>query len=296
MSKRRLFIDSLVGFDLSDTISLVRDVGITALMASDDGRALLMYMRRSVAQLYTIRDFLKHNPIYGYVPNRAQDRFHYNPARGRGCFWPNRVGKTVGLVTEAYAHAIGKRLWLHPDDEFYHVDVRAGNVGRIYVTSYDKWEQDVQQEWERWIPSSEYAFERDGRHVKKIRFARTNSVIYLMTNDQKFKVSEGGKLDWAAFNEPISKPHFTGTLRGLMDSNGPWWMNMTLIDEDRWIYDEIWEMAETDSEIAVIQADLADNLVANGGSLTIEAIEAFYADDILFDATVDYLTDLEGNK
>lgn len=277
-TERKYWIDSLAGFDFVAFAGLVEDSGGWDGFISDpDGMEILGKLRPYVSRLYKVRDFLKAYPIYGYLPNRAQDRFHYNPARGRGCFWANRTGKTVALVCEAYAHAIGYRYWLAPEDPMYEVTgVPKRNVGRIYVTTYDKWSQDVEEEWIRWVPSSEYEFKRNSaRQVKKIVFHRTGSVIHIMTDDQKFKTSEGGKLNWAAFNEPIRKPHFTGTLRGLIDSNGPWWMNMTLIDTDRWIYDEIWEMADEDDEIEVIEGSIEDNLIENGGSLSALAVESF---------------------
>lgn len=274
---RKHFVDTLAGFDFVAFAGLVESVGgWDDFLADPDGRAILSRIRPYVKRLYRVRDFLKRFPIYGYLPNRAQDRFHYNPARGRGCFWANRTGKTVSLVCEAYAHAVGVRYWLCPDDPDYHVQhVPVPNVGRIYVTSYDKWDEDVEIEWSRWVPQSEYTYKRNSAgQVKKILF-KNGSVIHIKTDEMKYKTSEGGKLNWAAFNEPISKPHFTGTLRGLMDSHGPWWMNMTLIDTDRWIYDEIWEMAEEDDEIAVIEGSIEDNLIENGGSLSSEAVESF---------------------
>jgi hypothetical protein len=279
--ERKLFIDQFVGFDFSGLQRLIEDAGGWAAFVEDpDARELLGYVRPYLDRLSRVCEILKRHPIYGYLPNTAQDRFHYNPARGRGCFWPNRMGKSFALCTEGYAHATGNRWWLLPDDPLYKVArVPVPNVGRLYVTTYDRWEQDLQPEWETIAgpPGRNYTYAKTNRQINKIRFPN-KSVIYLMTDKMDPKASEGGRVHWAGFNEPVQKAHFTATIRGLMDTGGPWWMNMTLIDTDRWIYDEIWEMAQDDPDIAVIEGHLDDNLRENGGILTPEYI----ADTIKF--------------
>jgi hypothetical protein len=225
--------------------------------------------------LQVLKRMLRKFPQLAYIPNPAQDKFHCSTARGRGCFWPNRVGKTVALVNEAHAHAMGFRIWYPRDHPARNVNIGVPNVGRLYVNDYKAWERDVEKEWVKWVPPGTYRFTRNTQgNVTKI-VLDNRSVIHVMSYEQAPRASEGGQIDWACFNEPCPKVHFTATLRGLVDTNGPWWMCMTLLEDEPWIYDEIWEGASGDANMEIIEATIEDNLLEHGGVLERAHVEEF---------------------
>lgn len=262
---------------------------VEALDGDEDGgvAALLASLERDTKLLFR---FLKKFPQLGYVMNRAQRRAHMAYERAIACFWPNRVGKTVFLVNRAHAASQGERKWLpkydprrkftwkfeDPDSgEVEEYQMTVPNVGRLYVNDYKAFERDVQQEWESWVPQGTYKYTKNTQgNVTKITMDN-KSVIHIMTYEQSPTAAEGGRLNWACFNEPCPKTHFTATLRGLMDTNGPWWMAMTLIDEEPWIFDELYEAGHHDPNIAIIEASIEDNCRENGGVLTRKFIAEF---------------------
>jgi len=111
--------------------------------------------------------------------------------------------------------------------------------------------------------------------VTKMDIAGDNgrdSIIYMMSGEQDDDAFEGDVIDGAWIDECPRKSIYTGTLRGLITTNGPLYMTLTPLKEP-WIYNDIY--ASTDPEIECITGSLYDCLVENGGHLTKANIESF---------------------
>jgi hypothetical protein len=257
------------------------------LLTQPGGEHVAAQLVKLSSKLERLQAVLRDRPYLSYIPHPSQEPFHRSDKRGRGYFAGNRAGKSTAGNLEAYAHALGYRPWLPESDPDYRVrykvtdlegnvkehTIKAPNVGRIYITDYGAWDRDVGSIWERWIPRSEYRFVKNSQqNVKKIVLSN-RSVIYVMTREMDDIMHEGGEVNWVFYNEPPKFPHFKAAQTRLIDTNGPWWICCTLIEEEPWVYDYIWEKGKEDLNIEVIQGSTEDNLKERGGVLDRASID-----------------------
>ena len=255
------------------------------ILKTPEGMALLPQLHALAQQLDTLTTAIRSRPDLAFLPNRPQEEFLRAKTWGAGLFSGNRMGKSTAAVLKSLALSMGYHPFLAPEDPDYFLRlhwvtgaprIEVPNVGRFGITDYKAWERDVVNEWEKWIPKGTYRYVRNTQNnVTKI-VMQNRSVIHIMTREMDDITWEGGKIDWAVFNEPPKEQHFKATLRGLVDTHGPWYMCLTLLDSEPWIFDQVWERGLREPEkITIIEGSTEDNLIERGGVLTREAVEDF---------------------
>jgi hypothetical protein len=254
-------------------------------LLQDTGDVILLTKLKQLGEMVdSYTKVTANTPALAYLPNIGQEKFHRANTPLRAMFAGNRFGKTTALVLEILALMTGYRPWLSPDDPDYWVfkswleipkKIPVPNIGRIYVNDYKAWERDMAQQWEKWVPRHQYKYTKNSAgNIVKITLSN-RSVAYIMTSEMDPAASEGGSLEWVAYNEPPKQEHFIAAQRGLMDTHGFTVMAMTLLHQEPWIYDEIYEKAEDDPKMTVIQGSSIDNLEERGGILTQDGIDDF---------------------
>jgi len=225
----------------------------------------------------------KTEPLLGFMPNVTQDRFFKSKVRGKVMSSPNRTGKTTAAAIKMRCMAEGVYPFLPEDHPDYHVrlywvkgqpKIQVPNRGRLYVNDYKAWERDVQKEWEKWTPRHSYKYVKDGKNISRIQM-NNGSTIFIMTQNMEQEASEGGEIHWCAYNEPPKRGHFIAAQRGLMDTNGPWFGAMTILEAEPWVFDQIYTASQTDPNIEIFEGDIEDNMTHRGGVITQDAVDEF---------------------
>ncbi|HEX5033142.1 MAG TPA: terminase family protein [bacterium] len=197
-----------------------------------------------------------------FVPNRAQAPFLSCTARITAFIAANKIGKTTAGVKKTLDFVLEK-----------------GRIFRVISgLGFEKGIRDtIIPELKKWLPPSRLLREKpnsQGVTVKLyvLAYNGEESVISFMSADQDPMAFEGDLIDGAWIDEPVPKYCYTGTLRGLLVSNGPLWFTLTPLTEP-WIYNDIYQ--SLDPEIQCFQGSIHDALKEHGGHLTKEQVESF---------------------
>jgi hypothetical protein len=186
-----------------------------------------------------------------YVPNTKHEQFYRNatlaPGRGRWLCGGNRSGKTESGCREDVAFSMGFRPFFDRSDPDYLTPIRPPTAGRIVVEDWEKAAKGTMEpKLFACIPPELIATKKKNQNGVyfffeiKIPFDATKrvSTIEIVTNKSDPRALEGWRGDWLHFDEPPKRAVFTALTRGLVDTNGFFWMTLTPLEEP-WILDEV---------------------------------------------------------
>lgn len=208
-----------------------------------------------------------HRPnMHGYKPHEKQVQFHTSVAHKRLFAGGNRSGKTVGGAIEAVWWLTGQ----HPFRDTPEPPIR----GRIVaVDLLHGVEQIVKPEIARWLPSSYLdggswsdAYDRESRILR----LKNGSSLEFMSYEQDTEKFAGTSRHFVWFDEEPPRDIYEECVMRLIDTQGSLWLTMTPTEGMTWVFDEIYEAAETNPDIDCVTVDLTENPHVNYGE-----IEAF---------------------
>lgn len=199
-----------------------------------------------------LMDFSK--DISLWEPHQKQRLFHDSTAKGRLVFGGNRSGKTSCGWAEAQMHLTGKYPKWYKEENKMEQPV----VGRVIVSDFSKgFAETVKKHIDEWLPSKWIKSIKKNHEGYPERYELINgSVFDVCTHMQDKNVFEGWCGHFAWFDEPPPRFAFIGTLRGLIDYKGKYWMTMTPLNQP-WIYDEL--ILSKDENIFSIHIDTSEN-------------------------------------
>ena len=185
----------------------------------------------------------------------------------------NKSGKTHCGISEDIAYALGYRIWLHPSDPDYRVQVKRPSRGLIgcETMSHSVMEK-IWPTLKELIPATcTFTAKKNPQgQIQKIVIDKDHegrklgSEIYLRSYDQQPDTFEGIDADWIHWDEPPPKLVIQAAERGKVVTNAPSWFTMTPLKE-AYIYDEYSlkakNMGGDDDEIAVIRGEIWENCI-----------------------------------
>lgn len=242
-----------------------------------------------IVELHAYEEAFKTRKIAFFRPIAGTDQekfFAGQTANGRVVLGSNRSGKTVCGVNEAIAHSLGYRPWLPVDHPLRTVRLCDGrpipvpNVGRVIAQNYEQAiRQTIMPKFDEWGPREFIKrIEKNTRGIPVALEWTNGSIIHLMSNDQDDMAFEGPMGHWFWGDEPFDQRKFVGLRRGLVDTNGHYWMTMTPLSQP-WINDTLVSRAgDPGSGIELYRFSIWDNCRDRGGHLERSAIESFLAD------------------
>ena len=222
-----------------------------------------------------------------YVPNKGHEAFYRaNPiGRGKWLCGGNRSGKTETGIREDVSFALGFRPHFRRDDPDFFTPLPPPTSGRIVCEDWEKAAKGtIVPKLLSVIPPELL------KHVKKNQMGvefyfevnipydatRRYSSLEIVTNKADPRSLEGWRGDYVHFDEPPRKAVFTALTRGLVDTNGWFWMTLTPLSEPWILTDVVLRTDRYDGNYI----DVYDNIYnpeTGSGFLTEEGIENFAA-------------------
>lgn len=192
--------------------------------------------------------------VLGYQPNSPiHEEFHKSTKVGRLLRGGNRSGKSVAGAVEGIWRSIGK----HPYQPTHDVPTR----GRIVTVDNDAGvEQIIKPLLQQWIPPSELvngSWEDSFIKRHKVMTFRNGSTIELKTHQQEIDSFAGVPLHWCWFDEECPKAIFNECRLRLIDYNGCWFMTMTPVEGQDWIFDRF--IVSNAKNVGMFEVDITDN-------------------------------------
>ena len=193
--------------------------------------------------------------LAGFKPHSFQIAFLASNAKGRLLAAGNQSGKTTIGAVEVAHYALGE----HPRRR-----IRVPNKG-VIVTALsfkDGIEKIIVPKLRQVVGSDDIVrVLHNSAGMATTIYWRTGSVTHLMSAEQDDLTFEGDTFDYFWIDEPVRRQIYIGLSRGLMKSNGRWWMTATLLEEP-WVTEEIYEPGLTgeDSNIHVFEGTTDDNV------------------------------------
>ena len=203
--------------------------------------------------------------INGYLPHEKQVEFHRSPATIRAMFGGNRSGKTVGGAAESVFRATGK----HPYQPVKPPPVQGRVVAVDFLNGVDKI---VKPEIARWLPPSELingSWEDSYDKAHNVLTLDNGSTVEFMSYVQDTDTFAGTSRDFVWMDEEGPKEIYTENLLRIADCGGKLWLTMTPLEGMTWVYDDVFEAAQTDPKIAVFVVDMEDNPHLNHGEIDV---------------------------
>lgn len=196
----------------------------------------------------------KHPNVLSYVPNSPMHQsFHESNKIGRILRGGNRSGKSVAGVVESVWRSTGR----HPYYKTHDVPTR----GRIVTVDKDAGIlQIIIPLLKQWIPTSELingSWEDSYKTYGKVLTLRNGSTIELKTHQQETESFAGVPLHWCWFDEEPPKAIFNECRLRLIDYNGCWYMTMTPVQGQDWIFDRF--INTNQKNVDRFEVDIEDN-------------------------------------
>lgn len=202
--------------------------------------------------------------VLSYVPNSAiHEEFHRSTKVGRILRGGNRSGKSVAGVVESILRSTGR----HPFYKTHELPTR----GRIVTVDKDAGIlQIIIPLLKQWIPPSELingSWDDSYKSTGKVLTLRNGSTIELKTHQQETESFAGVPLHWVWFDEEPPKAIFNECRLRLVDFNGVWYMTMTPVEGQDWIFDRFINTAQKNVEM--FEVDIGDNPHLNKEALAL---------------------------
>lgn len=189
-----------------------------------------------------------------YSPNSpVHEEFHKATTVGRILRGGNRSGKSVAGVVESIWRSIGK----HPYQKTHELPVR----GRIVTVDRDSGiKQIILPLLRQWTPPSELvngSWEDSYSSTDKLMTFRNGSTIELKTHQQEVEAFAGVPLHFIWLDEECPKAIFDECRLRLIDYNGKWYMTMTPVAGQDWIFDRY--IVTNAKNVTMFEVDISDN-------------------------------------
>lgn len=226
-------------------------------------------VRTESEALRTLSQGLRHAAvrpsIHGYRPHDKQIAFHESVATIRGLFGGNRSGKTVSGAAEGVMRATGKHKYQRVKPP--------PTIGRVVAVDFlNGVDKIVKPEIARWLPPSELingswedSFDKEHRTLE----LDNGSKIEFMSYEQPTDKFAGTSRDWFWMDEEGPRDIYIENLLRIADCGGFGWVTMTPLEGMTWVYDDIFEAAQTAAHIEVFVVDMLDNPHLNQGEMEV---------------------------
>lgn len=211
-----------------------------------------------------LKDAAKKPNVLAYKPNSPMhESFHKSTKVGRILRGGNRSGKSVAGVVEGVWRSTGR----HPHQRTHDVPVR----GRIVTVDRDNGiKQIILPLLRQWVPPSELkdgSWERSWSNANKEFTFRNGSTIQIMTHQQEVEAFAGVPLHWIWLDEECPQAIFNECRLRLIDYNGVWWMTMTPVEGQDWIFERY--IVTNAKNVDMFEVDITDNPHLNQEALAL---------------------------
>ena len=201
-----------------------------------------------------LRQAAKSPNIHMYKTNsETHEEFHKTPSIGRILRGGNRSGKTVAGAVEGIWRATGR----HPFQKVHEVPTR----GRIVTVDRDAgMKQIILPVLKQWVPVSDLrggSWEKAWSNADKVLNFANGSTIEIKTHQQEVDSFAGVPLHWIWFDEECPQSIFNECRLRLVDYNGVWYMTMTPVEGQDWIYDRF--ISNDAKNVAMFEVNTSDN-------------------------------------
>lgn len=220
-------------------------------------------MKDFFEQLASDLTFAAQKPnVLSYTPNSPTHRaFHRSDKVGRILRGGNRSGKSVAGVVEGIWRATGN----HSFQRVHEPPTR----GRIVTVDRDAGlKQIILPLLQQWVPTSERvngSWDDSWSNADKVFRFRNGSEIEIKTHQQEVEAFAGVPRHWIHFDEECPQAIFNECRMRLIDFNGVWWMTMTPVAGQDWIFDRF--IATNMKNVAMFEVDITDNPHLNPDAL-----------------------------
>lgn len=192
--------------------------------------------------------------VLNYKPNSPiHQKFHESDKLGRILRGGNRSGKSVAGTVESVWRATGR----HPYQKTHELPTR----GRIVTVDRDAGiEQIIKPLLSQWTPPSELvdgSWERSFSNARKTLTFRNGSTIELKTHQQEVESFAGIPLHYVWLDEECPQAIFNECRLRLVDYNGCWYMTMTPVEGQDWIFDRF--ITTSAKNVDMFEVDIGDN-------------------------------------
>lgn len=190
--------------------------------------------------------------VLSYTPNSpVHEEFHKSTKVGRLLRGGNRSGKSTSGIVESIWRATGR----HPYQVTHDLPVR----GRIVTVDKDSGiEQIIKPLLKQWIPPSELvngSWEDSWQNRGSVMKFRNGSTIDVKTHQQEVDSFAGVPLHFIHFDEECPSAIFQECRLRLIDYNGCWYMTMTPVEGQDWIFDRFIVTANKNVEMFEVNID-----------------------------------------
>ena len=195
------------------------------------------------------------NPnILSYNSNSAvHEAFHKSPKVGRLLRGGNRSGKSTAGIVEDIWRATGR----HPLQKTHDVPIR----GRIVTVDKDTGvELIIKPLLAQWTPPSELvngSWEDSWKNRGSVMTFRNGSTIDVKTHQQETEAFAGVPLHFVHFDEECPSAIFNECRLRLIDYNGCWYMTMTPVEGQDWIFDRF--IVTANKNVDMFEVDIGSN-------------------------------------
>jgi phage terminase large subunit len=211
-----------------------------------------------------LKDAAKRPNVLAYKTNSpVHEKFHKSTKVGRILRGGNRSGKSVAGTVESIWRATGR----HPYMQTHDIPTR----GRIVTVDRDAGiEQIIKPLLKQWTPPSELvngSWEDSFSNARKTMTFRNGSTIELKTHQQEVESFAGVPLHWIWFDEECPQDIFNECRLRLIDYNGCWYMTMTPVEGQDWIFERY--IVTNAKNVDMFEVDITDNPHLNQEALAL---------------------------
>jgi phage terminase large subunit-like protein len=197
--------------------------------------------------------------VLSYSPNSpVHQQFHESTKIGRLLRGGNRSGKSTSGIVESIWRATGR----HPYQKTHELPVR----GRIVTVDKDAGvEQIIKPLLSQWTPPSELVngcWTDSWQNRGSVMNFRNGSTIDVKTHQQEVDSFAGVPLHFVHFDEECPSAIFNECRLRLIDFNGVWYMTMTPVEGQDWIFDRFIVTASKNVDLFEVNIDSNPHLNA----------------------------------
>jgi hypothetical protein len=192
--------------------------------------------------------------VLSYTPNSdIHEEFHQSEKLGRLLRGGNRSGKSTAGIVEDIWRATGR----HPYQRTHDLPVK----GRVVTVDKETGiNLIVKPLLAQWTPPSELvngSWEDSWKERGAIMTFRNGSTIDVKTHQQEVEAFAGVPLHFIHFDEECPSAIFNECRLRLIDFNGVWYMTMTPVAGQDWIFDRF--ITTENKNVAMFEVDIASN-------------------------------------